>query len=230
MNEPDLEKFQNIINIHFKNTKLLTLALTHKSYGISKNTNEWNERMEFLGDSILSAVTADYLYYKFPNATEGELSRIKSYLVSRQMLSRWAKKINIGEYILLSQSEEATGGRTRESIISNAFEALIGAIYLEKGYSAVQKFIKKNLESENLIYFTDYKSKLQEIIQKKFHILPVYNVIKETGPEHEKLFSVVVKVRKTILGKGTGKNKKEAEQQAAKQALNFIAKNKLFDI
>lgn len=162
-----LNEFQDIINIRFKIIDFLILALTHKSYGFATGNNEWNDRLEFLGDSILSSVVSDYLYHRFPDADEMILSRIKSHLVSRDTLAKWAKKIDIGKYIYLSTSEEATGGRAKEKIIADAYEALLGAIYLEKGFLIAKKFVNKNLDSENFLSYTDYKSQLQEAIQKK---------------------------------------------------------------
>jgi ribonuclease-3 len=216
----NLNKLQDIIGVKFQNRNLLVQALTHKSYAVSVGKKKWNERLEFLGDSILSAIVSDYLYHRFPKSHEGTLSRVKSQLVSRQTLTRWGKQMNIGEYVALSPGEESTGGRTRDSLIANTFEALLGAIYLEKGYAVAEQFVLKYLDSgEVLTRDTDYKSQLQEISQKKYRVLPVYTVAKEIGPEHEKIFDVTVKIKKRILGKGIGKNKKTAEQQAAKQAL-----------
>lgn len=227
----NIEKFQKTIDIYFEDPGLLLLAFTHKSFGVNSQKKEWNERLEFLGDSILSAVVADYLYMKFPEADEKILSRIKSYIVSRSTLVRWAKELGLGDYMLLSQNEESTGGRKKESIVGNAYEAILGAIFLEKGYLAVKAFVSRKLDTENLekilqnLHYSDFKSELQEIIQEKYKILPVYSVVNETGPEHNKEFEMIVKLKRTIIGKGTGKNKKEAEQKAAQQGLEFIEKN-----
>ncbi|OGS20131.1 MAG: ribonuclease III, partial [Elusimicrobia bacterium RIFOXYA2_FULL_40_6] len=204
---------------------LLDEAITHKSYAIETNRDYWNERLEFLGDSVLSCVIADYLFSMYPDSAEGHLSRIKSQFVSRQMLTKWAQELNLGEFILLSKGEEATGGRERESILSNALESLLGAIYLEKGFKTAKKFIIEYFSEKKITSDFDLKSKLQEIIQAKYKILPVYAVVNESGPEHEKCFEIEVSVKKKVLGKGTGKSKKEAEQQAAKQALSFLSKN-----
>ena len=215
----DLNKLQKEIGIEFKNRELLIQALTHKSFAVAVGKTKWNERLEFLGDSILSAIVSDFLYHEFPKSHEGILSRMKSQLVSRKTLNKWGNEIQISDYVALSPGEEATGGRTRDSIIVNTFEALLGAIYLEKGYKESEKFIHRFLRSWEDLTYTDYKSQLQELVQKKYKILPVYTVTRETGPEHDKIFEVTVKVKRRILGKGTGKNKKEAEQNAAKQAL-----------
>ncbi|MBU0952083.1 MAG: ribonuclease III [Elusimicrobia bacterium] len=218
-----MTKLENLIGIEFQNKKLLDEAITHKSYAIETNKDYWNERLEFLGDSVLSCVIADYLFTIYPGSAEGHLSRIKSQFVSRQMLTMWAKELNLGEFILLSKGEETTGGRERESILSNALESLLGAIYLEKGFKTAKKFITAYFSEKKLTADFDLKSKLQEIIQAKYKILPVYTVIKESGPEHEKCFEIEVSVKKKVLGMGKGKSKKEAEQQAAKQALSFLS-------
>ncbi|MFN3966231.1 MAG: ribonuclease III [Endomicrobiia bacterium] len=217
-----MTELESILGIKFTNKHLLEEAITHKSYAIEKNKPYWNERLEFLGDSVLSCVVADYLYSKFPDSPEGHLSRIKSQLVSRQMLVKLAKELNLGKFILLSKGEESTGGRTRESNLANAVEAIIGAIYLDKGFEMAKKFILKHIPSKQFSLETDYKSKLQEISQAKYKILPVYRVVSENGPEHDKNFIVEVKIKNKILGIGKGKSKKEAEQQAAKEAIQKL--------
>jgi ribonuclease-3 len=215
----NIKEFEKIIGIEFDNRDLLIQALTHKSYAIEHGIPEWNERLEFLGDSILSAVMADYLYHKHDEAAEGTLSRIKSQLVSGRILAYMAKRINIGKYVLLSAGEDTTGGRTRESILSDTYESVIGAIYLDQGFIPAKQFIIKNLPKRGILIDADYKSKLQEMIQKKYKTLPVYTIVNVSGPEHEKIFKVEARIKRTLLGKGEGKSKKEAEQQAAKQAL-----------
>ena len=220
-----MTKLESLIGIEFQNKKLLEEAITHKSYAIESNLDYWNERLEFLGDSVLSCVIADYLFTIYPDSPEGHLSRIKSQFVSRQMLTKWAQELNLGEFISLSRGEEATGGRKRESILANAIESLIGAIYIEKGFKPAKKFIVDYFSSIGQTADADYKSKLQEMIQAKHKILPTYTVINESGPEHEKSFEIEVSVKRKVLGKGKGKSKKEAEQQAAKQALVFLSKS-----
>ncbi|OGS21864.1 MAG: ribonuclease III [Elusimicrobia bacterium RIFOXYA2_FULL_39_19] len=219
-----MDKLESILGVDFSNKNLLLEAITHKSYAIESNKNYWNERMEFLGDSVLSCVIADYLYTIYPDSTEGHLSRVKSQFVSRQTLTRWAKDLNLGKFILLSKGEEQTGGRERESILANALESILGAIYLEKGYLVVKKFIVNHFSSKEHVTDIDYKSKLQEMIQAKHKILPIYAVVDESGPEHEKSFVIEVSVKNKVLGKGRGKTKKEAEQQSAKQALDSLLK------
>jgi len=219
-----MTQLESVLGIKFTDKKLLEEAITHKSYAIENNKSYWNERLEFLGDSVLSCVVADYLYSKFPDSPEGHLSRIKSQLVSKQTLVKLAKEINIGKFIFLSKGEELTGGRTRESNLANAIEAIIGAIYLDKGFETAKKFILKYIANKKISLEIDYKSKLQEISQAKYKVLPVYRVISETGPEHNKNFEVEVKVKNRILGIGKGKSKKEAEQLAAKEAIKILKK------
>jgi len=204
----------------------LLQALTHKSYAIEQRIDAWNERLEFLGDSILSAVIAEFLYFKFPEKSEGILSRIKSQLVSGRMLAAIAKKLDLGKYLLLSIGEESTGGRNRESILSDTFESVLGAIYLDKGFETAKEFVIQWLPKRGIFIDVDYKSRLQEIIQKKYKILPLYEITEVTGPEHDKTFQVTVRNKKSLLGKGEGKSKKHAEQQAAKQALDKLSKMK----
>jgi len=222
----NISQLEKNIGIKFGNQGLLLQALTHKSYAIEQRIDAWNERLEFLGDSILSAVIAEFLYFKFPEKSEGILSRIKSQLVSGRMLAAIAKKLDLGKYLLLSIGEESTGGRNRESILSDTFESVLGAIYLDKGFETAKEFVIQWLPKRGIFIDVDYKSRLQEIIQKKYKILPLYEITEVTGPEHDKTFQVTVRNKKSLLGKGEGKSKKHAEQQAAKQALDKLSKMK----
>ncbi|MFH1283199.1 MAG: ribonuclease III [bacterium] len=217
-----LAVLEKTINYKFYNIKILELALTHKSHAVEKGKKEYNERLEFLGDSILSAVMADHLYHRYPLDNEGKLSRLKSQLVSRVALYHWAKELNLGEFIYLSQGEEQSGGRARDSILGNALEAIIGAIYLDRGYEKARKFILSKVSVKRRIIETDFKSRLQENVQKKYQVIPDYRITKETGPDHNKTFSVDVWVKKKRFGSGDGRNKKEAEQNAAKQAMKYF--------
>lgn len=220
----DIKEFEKKSSIKFDNKNLLIHALTHKSYASEHGRSLWNERLEFLGDSVLSLIIADYLYQKYTEETEGILSRIKSRLVSKIILADMARQIGLGSFVLLSSGEETTGGRVKETILADTFEAVLGALFLDKGLSAAKNFVIKNLPFKNIDVDIDYKSRLQEIIQKQHKILPVYVVTNESGPEHDKVFEVNVKVKRTTYGTGAGKNKKEAEQQAAKDALMKIQK------
>lgn len=221
---PDLAQFEKKLRIKFKSQKLLEEAFTHKSYSIEKGKSSDNERLEFLGDSIISAVVAHYLFKRYPHVDEGHLSKIKSQLVSRTTLSQWASEMALGQYLFLSQGEEATGGRQRESLLGNVYEAIVGAIFLDQGFSRAQRFVMRQLAKKKKIVETDFKSRLQEIMQKKYKVPPNYSVIKEVGPDHEKTFTLEVRMNKRLLGQGEGRSKKEAEQMAAKEALKKLKK------
>lgn len=218
----DLSVLEKKIRVKFKNAKLLEEAFTHKSYAIEHGTILCNERLEFLGDSIISAVVAHFLYKRFPQVDEGKLSKMKSQIVSRSNLSLWAADMQLGQYLLLSQGEEATGGRKRESLLGNVYEALVGAIFLDQGFSRAQRLVLRQLAKRKRIVENDFKSKLQEIIQKKYKVTPLYVVVAESGPDHAKIFTLEVRVNKKVLGSGEGRSKKEAEQMAAKEALKSI--------
>lgn len=222
----DLDALQKTVRAKFKNARLLEEALTHKSYAIEKGGTPFNERLEFLGDSILSAVTSHWLFKRYDSDDEGRLSKLKSQLVSRPTLVVWARDIDLGEFIRMSPGEESTGGRTRESLLANAFEALIGAIFLDLGFPAAQRFIVRFLTKKKRIVETDFKSKLQEIIQKRYKIPPSYLLTEETGPDHSKIFHMEARVRRRLLGKGEGRSKKEAEQGAAHEALKKIREHR----
>ncbi len=221
----DLEKLEKIIGHQFENSELLKKALTHKSYAAENGCEEYNERMEFLGDSILSASVADYLYHKHPDQDEGKLSQIKSQIVSGQSLSKWARDIKLGAFLLISKGEEANGGRQRESLLANTIEALIASLYLDAGYAVAKEFIYKYLIKQRRVVINDAKSKLQECIQSRFQTLPEYRVLSETGPDHERIFEIGVYVKKDLMGVGTGRSKKDAQQGAAKKALKALNTN-----
>lgn len=215
------------LNYKFKDRKLLKTALTHSSYA-NECSVESNERLEFLGDAILGCVVAKVLYQMFPENSEGELSKLRSAIVSRSNFSRYANLLKIDKQVLLGKGEENTGGRDRESNLAGAFEAIIGAIYIDGGYrktyNIISKLVKECIRNNEI--FSDYKTKLQEVSQKKFRQIPRYSVILEEGPPHDKRFHIKVEIASKVKGEGKGKNKKEAEQAAAKQALLRIAKLK----
>jgi ribonuclease-3 len=216
-------KLEKILGIRFKNTALLEEALTHKSYAMEKGgTVAFNERLEFLGDSVLSAAVAHYLFNRYPDVDEGRLSQLKSMLVSRPSLTVWGRDIGIGQFLRLSDGEVSTGGRDRDSILGNAMEAVLGAMYLEAGFDATKKFIDKLLAKRKRLVTVDHKSRLQEWAQKKFKVPPDYVVRRSFGPDHAKTFEVDVSVANQVLGAGSGKSKKEAEQAAARDALRKI--------
>ena len=223
-----LDNIQNKLNIHFEDREILFRSLVHDSFVYENDEiKRSNERLEFLGDSILGMVISHLLYEKYPGWDEGEMALFKSHLVSAESLAGCARKIKLGDYLFLGKGEDASGGRDRESILSDAMEALIGAIYLDRGFDTVQKFIKDifgdclNVDSP----IKDYKSHLQEFSQKRFKSLPNYNVIEEYGPPHKKVFRVRVEVHDQFKGEGQGSSKKEAEQKAARNLLDNIEKN-----
>lgn len=221
--EPATAKLEKILGVRFKNSALLEEALTHKSYAMERGGGmAFNERLEFLGDSVLSSAVAHYLFNKYPDVDEGRLSQLKSMLVSRPSLTVWGRQIGIGTYLRLSDGEDSTGGRDRDSIVGNAMEAVLGAMYLEAGFEKTKKFIDKLLASRKRLVTVDYKSKLQEWAQKKFKVPPDYVVRRSFGPDHAKTFEIDVIVTSEALGSGSGKSKKEAEQAAARDALKKI--------
>jgi ribonuclease III len=222
MSTPDLGQIEKKVRVKFQNRKLLEEAFTHKSYSIEHGAMSNNERLEFLGDSIISAVVAHWLFKRFTDVDEGKLSKMKSQIVSRANLSSWADDLQLGQYLYLSQGEEATGGRKRESLLGNVYEALVGAIFLDQGFSTAQRFILRHLAKKKRIVENDFKSRLQEMVQKKYKTPPVYYVVAESGPDHEKKFTLEVRINKRVLGMGEGRSKKEAEQLAAKEALRSL--------
>ena len=211
---------EHIIGYCFKDKAVLKEALTHKSFAGEHRSAKHNERLEFLGDSILGAIVADYIYNQCPHVEEGVLSKIKSNLVSRRNLY-----LDLGRYMSLGHGELATGGRERDSIISNAVEAVIGAVYIDGGYPAAEAMILPWVKTQALTQDAqDFKSVLQEFLQKRGQHTPVYEVIQTVGPEHDKTFTVRVSLGEKELGVGKGRNKKLAEQAAAHAALEQLKK------
>jgi ribonuclease III len=221
--EPSRQKLERILGVRFKNTALLEEALTHKSYAMEAGGRvPFNERLEFLGDSILSAAVAHYLFNRYPDVDEGKLSQLKSMLVSRPSLTVWGRDIGLGQFLRLSEGEHLAGGRDRNSIVGNAMEAVLGAMYLEAGFEPTQKFIEKLLSKRKRLVSADFKSRLQEWAQKKYKVPPDYRVRRSFGPDHAKTFEVEVLVGGEMLGEGAGKSKKEAEQAAARDAIKKL--------
>lgn len=220
-----LNEFEKIIGYTFKDISILDNALTHSSYVASKaDFLHHNERLEFIGDSILDMVISLYLYKKCNNSPEGSLTRFRAVIVCEQSLYNASVRLNMGQYLLLSRGEENTGGRNRVSILADAFEALIAAIYLDGGAKKSKAFILSNLENtindavESRI-FSDYKSFLQEHIQKKNSGKLSYKLLKEEGPDHNKTFEIALYLNNSIIGRGTGHSKKDAQQAAARDAI-----------
>ncbi|MCX5794719.1 MAG: ribonuclease III [Elusimicrobia bacterium] len=217
-----LPPLEDVIGYHFRDQQLLKEALSHKSYASESQSAVYNERLEFLGDSILSAVVAHELYVRHPDDAEGGLSKRKAHLVSRPSLAHWATEIGLGAHLLLGVGEDSSGGRTRASLLSNALEALIGAIYMDGGYAPAAAFIRGCLDRHRPAAEADYKSVLQEVLQKKYKAPPNYETTSSEGPDHDKTFKVRVHFGKRVLGHGEGKSKKEAEQAAARDALQKL--------
>lgn len=221
-----LDKLQALLKIKFRNKRILNIALTHSSY-INEHqlTSEYNERLEYLGDSVLGLVVNEYLYRRFENYKEGELARIKSVVVSESVLSVVAGKLNLGNFLLMGKGEETTGGRERPSILANTLEAVIGAYYLDGGLKAVRhfilRFIKEYIE-DNACREHDPKTALQEYAQKKYKEPPEYRITDETGPDHNKQFTVSLYIIGKRISSGTGSSKRKAEMNAAAEAMKKI--------
>ncbi len=217
------KELESSIGYRFKDPALLSLALSHKSYASESGSGADNERLEFLGDSVLASVVAHALYEEYPGEPEGTLSKKKSLLVSRPSLAAWAEELGLGGRLLLGVGEESTGGRTRHSLLSNALEALIGAIFLDGGYGEAERFVGAWCRGRlGSLAETDHKSRLQELLQKKHKSPPTYDLTSAAGPDHDKTFAVLVRIGSRELGRGAGKNKKEAEQAAARDALSRL--------
>ena len=219
----DLEKR---IGYHFREKQYLQTAVTHSSYANEmKDPTPYNERQEFLGDAVLSIVVSDYLF-KNSSLAEGDLTKLRAALVCEKSLCGFAAKIDLGSAIRLGKGEEMMGGRTRPSILADAFEALIAAIYLDGGMEAAREFVlpfvMDTLESESKIRFHDYRTALQEIVQKNPEEKLSYVLVEESGPDHNKRFEVEVRLNSNVIGHGVGKSKKDAEQMAAKEALELM--------
>lgn len=213
------------MSIKFNNSSFLDLAMNHRSVVNHKNNLQSNERLEFLGDSILSFLTSQFLYAHFPKKKEGELTTMRSLLVQKKTLSLVAKRIGLDKLIHLSKSEDEAGGRDNENILADCFESFLAAIFLDQGLTAAQKFIEEELlpllpEVEKMRQLKDFKSQLQEIIQAKNHQTPYYQILNEEGPDHNKMFTAGVFCGKTKIGEGKGHTKQEAEARAAENALN----------
>ncbi|MDY0116482.1 MAG: ribonuclease III [Sulfurimonadaceae bacterium] len=225
-----IESLEKILGYEFANKKLLIEALTHKSFKQSYD----NERLEFLGDAVLDLIVGEYLFDKFKKSDEGKLSKIRASLVNEGGFCKLARSLDLGEYIYISNAEENNGGREKPSLLSNAFEAVMGAIYLEAGLKVVQKIavdlIERNHEDISLdSLFRDYKTTLQELTQARFGITPEYKVISSRGPDHKKEFELSVMIEDKEYARAVGKSKKSAQQEAAKIAILKL-KNKKQDI
>lgn len=223
------DQAQKDLNVKFKNTGLLKQALTHRSYIYEKGLPEIesNEKLEFLGDTILGYIVTTIIYDRFPDLAEGDLSKLRARLVNTTLLAEIAKDVNLGDWLILGFGEEQSGGRKKTSILGNSFEALIGAIYLDSGLKKAREYIDsvfdKWIEIESGKEASqDYKTKLQELSAKKFGLAPTYRILSAEGPDHRKTFHAEVAVGKNVYGHGHGSSKKEAEQAAAHEALTIL--------
>ena len=224
----DFSLFEKKLNLKFKNKDLLIQAFCHRSY-LNENPDFYlknNERMEFLGDAVLELVVTEYLFQKYPKKSEGELTNWRAALVNAKILGDLAKELDFNDYLLLSRGETKELGKARQYILANCFEALIGAIYLDSGYKNCQKFVEKNLikklpEIIEKGLFRDAKSRFQEEAQERAGITPLYKVLKEWGPDHAKHFIIGVFLAETLVAQGEGSSKQEAEEEAAKNALEI---------
>lgn len=225
-NTPDFTKFEQASSITFKNKELLRRAFTHRSY-LNENRDlesSHNERLEFLGDAVLELIVTEYLFEKYPDSTEGDLTAYRASLVNAITLSEVAQKINVNDYLLLSKGEAKDTGKARQYILANTIEAIIGAIYLDQGYDIAKYFISKNLFHliDKIVAdqsWIDAKSKFQEKAQEKEGQTPLYKSLKEEGPDHDKKFTIGVYLGNNLIAEGSGMSKQEAEQVAAKKAL-----------
>jgi len=227
MNE--ISSIEAALNLTFNDKALLRRALTHRSY-INENPDyllEDNERLEFLGDAVLDFITGEYLYHRFPEMAEGRLTNLRSALVRTERLAQFALDLKLGDHLFLGRGEEESGGRERLAILCDAFEALLGALYLDNGLEATREFVYKVIEPAlreimSLDTAKDAKSRLQELAQSHFRITPTYRTVKEQGPDHAKEFTVEAVIGDKIYGQGQGFSKQTAAQAAAEQALDVL--------
>jgi len=222
------KKLEKKLGLKFKDWHLLRIAFVHRSYlnEHKSSKQESNERLEFLGDAVLELAVTEYLYINYPNP-EGELTNWRSALVKGEMLAKIAGELGLGEYLYLSHGEESSGGRTKDYLLANTFEAVIGVIYLELGYKKAKKFIEKFLliHLKNILETGDHidaKSKFQEIAQEKAGVTPIYQLLHDEGPDHDKVFTMGAYIEDRIVGKGKGNSKQSAEQKAAEDGLKRL--------
>jgi ribonuclease III len=223
-----LDELENHLGITFENQELLKLALVHRSYLNERGgVHQSNERLEFLGDAVLSLIVADYLYKNYPERPEGELTDLRSALVRRETLSKWATNLNLGQYLLLGRGEAQTGGRSRALTLASAFEAVLAAIYVERGLEGATAWLLPLIEPELTLILAegrhlDFKGLLQKALQNHYHQTPSYYTVEESGPEHERVYVIEVRLNDHALGRGSGLTKQIAQQAAAREALTYF--------
>jgi ribonuclease-3 len=223
-------ELQQHIGYTFRKADLLERALTQRSYANENRLSGHNERMEFLGDSVLNLVVSELLMNALPGSAEGELSRIRAAVVSEPSLAAVARVIGLGEYLLLGRGEEQTGGRDKDSLLADSLEALVASLYLDGGLEPAGTFITRSFADTTRRVSAaggtaDYKTEIQELCQEKLKTLPEYHVVSESGPDHQKQFSVELSIKGEVYGRGAGRSKKEAEQRAAKEALEKLSRS-----
>jgi len=231
MDEQKLKQLQEKIGYSFNDISLLRKSLTHSSYANekAKNAEASNERLEFLGDSLLGMIVALIIYNMIPELSEGQMTKLRAELVCEGSLADVAMELDLGSYILLGRGEKNGGGDSRPSILSDAFEALIAAMYLDGGYKPIEHLITRLFISKinNPIgSYKDYKTKLQEVVQEKQGQILIYEIVNQHGPDHKKIFDVIVRLNEKTIGEGSGRSKKLAEQDAARSALNTMIEEK----
>jgi ribonuclease III len=224
-----LRKLEQLLNYRFKNINLLNLALTHSSYANEKSDKHLdnNEKLEFLGDSVLELIISEHLFERYPDFVEGELTKLRAELVNATSLTAKSLQLDLGEYLLLGKGEEQSGGRNKASLLSDCLESTIGSIFLDGGYRVARKFIRHLFKHEietvsKTESLSDFKTHLQEITQKAYGATPTYKLVSSVGPDHDRTFYVSVGIKKEIFGSGSGKTKKDAEQMAAREALQKL--------
>ena len=224
----NIEAFEKAIGYSFKDKELIKIALTHSSYANENKLPRDNERLEFLGDSVLGFITAEYLFSEYKSRPEGELTKLRAAVVCEKSLFKFAEKISLGDYIYMGKGEENSGGRQKKAILADAMEAVFGAYYLDSGFKSAEKLILELLVPEiekvweNKHNHKDFKTMLQEMYQKKYKQCPKYNLVKKTGPDHDMVFWVTVEINGKTYGPEKGKSKKEAEQSVAKKVIEEL--------
>jgi ribonuclease-3 len=232
----DIAEAEVALNVNFSDKTLLQRALTHRSY-LNENPDyllEDNERLEFLGDAVLDFITGEFLYHRFPEVAEGRLTNLRSALVRTETLAQFALDLNLGAYLLLGKGEDDSGGRERPAIMCDAFEALLGAIYLDRGIESAREFVNHLIEPALQAVLAsssekDAKSQLQEVAQSQYQVTPTYRTVNERGPDHAKVFTVEAMIGEKTYGRGTGYSKQNAAQAAAQEALGRLHKDSGLD-
>ncbi|WP_026906088.1 ribonuclease III [Paucisalibacillus globulus] len=223
------EKLEKMLNLTFHNIEVIKQAFTHSSYVNEHRDGHTsdNERLEFLGDAVLELGVSQYLYRKYPEMPEGEMTKLRAAIVCEPSLEVFARNLNFGEHIFLGKGEEMTGGRNRPALLADVFEAFLGALYLDQGFNIALDFLEKHvfpkIDTGAFSHGMDYKSKLQEVVQQDKNQTIVYQIVDEKGPSHNKEFIAELLINNSVLGSGVGRTKKEAEQRAAKNALDKIS-------